>query len=305
MPVSVTATYFAFRESLFASAPENVDTILTKWLSTAGLPAPKVPVKRRGVALAIGYTLVRERMKAKGEQETGRFTRNADAALILLAGEEGEALSRMTDTSRLMYNAEAQNPTWDELFTIHKEGSMATKKAGAVKSSAKKAVPAKKAASKAKGAKVSEKSMQDEAPEMPVAKKGGPVKVASGSASSDDDAPMGTPVEKKEAAPKEPNAPRAKKEPGKVGATGRVCELLCEKQHTDEEIVEIIQTEYPDRNEKQIRVYLSCQRGDINGGRKPQWQEKAKKAWRGKQISRLYRDAKGKLTIEKPSAEDA
>jgi len=91
----------------------------------------------------------------------------------------------------------------------------------------------------------------------------------------------------------------AKKEK-KIGATSRVCELLCERAHTDEEIIKIIEKEYPDRNEKQIKMYLSCQRGDINSGRKPIWTGLAKAD--ENPIVRLYRDAKGKVTTEKSAA---
>jgi len=51
------------------------------------------------------------------------------------------------------------------------------------------------------------------------------------------------------------------------GATSRVLDLLLEKKYTDEDIVESIRKEYPDRNEKQIKVYISCQRGNLNSGR--------------------------------------
>lgn len=53
------------------------------------------------------------------------------------------------------------------------------------------------------------------------------------------------------------------------GATGRVCDLLMMRKYTDEQIVGIIQTEFTDRNEKQIKVYCQVQRAEINSGRKP------------------------------------
>ena len=56
-----------------------------------------------------------------------------------------------------------------------------------------------------------------------------------------------------------------------LGATGRVCELLIERAYSDEDIIKIIQAEFPDRTVKQIKVYISCQRADINAGRKKQF----------------------------------
>ena len=53
-----------------------------------------------------------------------------------------------------------------------------------------------------------------------------------------------------------------------VGATTRVCQMLVERKYTDEEILSTIKKEYQDRSEKQIKVYISCQRNDINAGRK-------------------------------------
>lgn len=87
----------------------------------------------------------------------------------------------------------------------------------------------------------------------------------------------------------------------KLGATTRVCELLCERKHTDDEIVKTIRKEFPDRNERQVRLYLSCQRSDINSGRKARWTELAQ-ANKKNPLVRLYRDAKGKLTKVKPAA---
>ena len=51
-------------------------------------------------------------------------------------------------------------------------------------------------------------------------------------------------------------------------ATGYVIELLLQKKSTDEQIMEMTQRKFPARNEKQIKVYISCQRNDLNSGRK-------------------------------------
>ena len=80
------------------------------------------------------------------------------------------------------------------------------------------------------------------------------------------------------------------KPPREQGATGYVVGLLVQHAFTDDEILEMVQKKYPDRSEKQIRVYISCQRGDINAGRKKKWQELA-----GKRIVPLVKDEKGNL----------
>lgn len=56
-----------------------------------------------------------------------------------------------------------------------------------------------------------------------------------------------------------------------LGATGRVCELLVQRAYTDQEIIDTIMKEFPERTEKQIKVYISVQRADINAGRKKQF----------------------------------
>ena len=61
---------------------------------------------------------------------------------------------------------------------------------------------------------------------------------------------------------------KKEKTPRPKGATGYVCELLMERKFTDEELIEKVQGQYPDRTEKQIKVYLSVQRAEINAGRK-------------------------------------
>lgn len=58
------------------------------------------------------------------------------------------------------------------------------------------------------------------------------------------------------------------KEPKGQGATGYVCDLLMERKYTDEELLEKVIAKYPDRTEKQVKVYLSVQRSEINSGRK-------------------------------------
>jgi len=56
------------------------------------------------------------------------------------------------------------------------------------------------------------------------------------------------------------------------GATGYVCELLMERKHADSEILAMVGKKFPDRTEKQIKVYISVQRAEINAGRKPSHQ---------------------------------
>lgn len=89
---------------------------------------------------------------------------------------------------------------------------------------------------------------------------------------------------KKEKPVKEPKPPREQ------GATGYVIGLLVQHAYTDDEILAMVKEKYPDRSEKQIRVYISCQRGDVNSGRKKKWKEVA-----GKVIVPLVRDEKGNL----------
>ena len=74
------------------------------------------------------------------------------------------------------------------------------------------------------------------------------------------------------------------------GATGRVCELLMERKYTDEQIVELIQKEYTDRTEKQIKVYCQVQRADINSGRKPSY-----KVPKDQKLERFVDDVDGKV----------
>ena len=63
-------------------------------------------------------------------------------------------------------------------------------------------------------------------------------------------------------------APKAEKAPRALGATGFVCGLLTQRKYTDDQIVKLTLDEYPDRTEKQIKVYVSVQRAEINAGRK-------------------------------------
>lgn len=56
--------------------------------------------------------------------------------------------------------------------------------------------------------------------------------------------------EKAPAKAKEAPAKKKVSKAKKLGATTRVCELLCERKHTDDEIVKTIRKEFPDRNER-------------------------------------------------------
>lgn len=51
-------------------------------------------------------------------------------------------------------------------------------------------------------------------------------------------------------------------------ATYRMCELLLERRHTDDEIIETIKNEFPEKEEIFIRRGCSTQRAQINAGRK-------------------------------------
>lgn len=103
------------------------------------------------------------------------------------------------------------------------------------------------------------------------------------------DIPAGTPEVKPEKVKKE-KAPKEPKPERELGATGYVITLLVQHKYTDEEIIAMTKAKYPDRSEKQIKVYISCQRGDINSGRKMKWQKVA-----GKVIVPLVKNEKGEL----------
>lgn len=77
-----------------------------------------------------------------------------------------------------------------------------------------------------------------------------------------------TKIGKSAPAEKALKAPKAEKAPRALGATGFVCTLLTQRKYTDDQIVKLTLDEYPDRIEKQVKVYVSVQRAEINAGRK-------------------------------------
>lgn len=91
---------------------------------------------------------------------------------------------------------------------------------------------------------------------------------------------------------------RACNAPGQLGATTRVMQLLIKRSYTDAEILAIIQSEYPDRTEKNIKTYIGSKRSDINSGRYPKFRQ-------DKKIVCLYRENDNTLTDIKPGEEKA
>lgn len=99
-----------------------------------------------------------------------------------------------------------------------------------------------------------------------------------------------TPVQSINEKPVKAKKEKKEKVPRALGATGRVCQLHMERKFTDEEILAKVKAEYPDRTDKQIKVYLSVQRAEINSGRKAGF-----KLTEGeKPLERLVKDAAGK-----------
>ena len=63
------------------------------------------------------------------------------------------------------------------------------------------------------------------------------------------------------------NKPVTKKHEVKVKSGNAIArELLLEKKHTDEEIIQKIQKILPDREDKQCKVYISVNRSELNSG---------------------------------------
>ena len=83
-------------------------------------------------------------------------------------------------------------------------------------------------------------------------------------------APAKKTVLKKKEAPAKKKAPAkvSKKEEKKMSVTKYVRSLLVQKKYTDADLLSMILKEYSDKTEKQRKVYISVQRGELNSGRK-------------------------------------
>lgn len=74
---------------------------------------------------------------------------------------------------------------------------------------------------------------------------------------------------KTETATSKKSVDKKEKTPRPKGLNGYACELVQERKYTDEELIPMLQKQFPDRNEKQCKIAISVQRAELNSGRKP------------------------------------